>query len=144
MELEVIETKKGVLELIDNIINDIQEGNTDVVDAYSVFTIIDKKLSEAKDKLKENMVDLVERNGKFVKNGIEFSTKETGVKYDYSASTTWNDYQIQIDEFKSKQKKIEAQLKAATPETPYIDPRTGDIIDGIAKQSTTSLITKIL
>ena len=50
-------------------------------------------------------------NSKMEFKGIKIEERSTGISYDFTDSTTWNDLQDQIDELKAKQKLIEEMMK---------------------------------
>ena len=60
---------------------------------------------------------------------------ETAIDYDYCDSPTWRDLDTQIEELTRRRKTVETALRNATPDTPYLDPATGETITGIGRTS---------
>lgn len=77
-------------------------------------------------------------------NGIDFSIREAGTKYDYNASgdTKWMDLDKQIKELTEKRKEREKLLQNLPPEG-LVDPDTGNFITRPPKSSETMVIVKI-
>jgi len=77
-------------------------------------------------------------------NGIEFSVREAGVKYDYSAcgDLKWLDLDKQIKDLTEKRKEREKLLQNL-PDEGLVDPDNGNFITRPPKSSETIVITKI-
>lgn len=54
---------------------------------------------------------------------------ETGVKYDFSASSAWVSQKKVVDEATAKLKEIESFAKACKGKTTIVDPETGETFD---------------
>lgn len=115
----------GKLKIIEKLVKDILE---------------DKEVKERflKDRLRYSEKEVV----KF--NGIDFSVRETGVKYDYSASSDvkWMDLDKQIKELTEKRKEREKLLQNI-PTEGLVDPDNGNYITRPPKSSETMVIVKI-
>ena len=59
------------------------------------------------------------------------------------AIIVWRDLTIQIEELNEKRKTIEAALKLATPEVPFVDPTNGEKITECKKVFKTIVKTTI-
>ena len=68
------------------------------------------------------------KGGKCEDFNAKFQVAEAGVIYDYENSKTWRDLTVEIEKLNEKRKTIEAALKLATPEVPFIDPTNGEKI----------------
>ena len=68
------------------------------------------------------------KGGKCEDFNAKFQIAEAGVIYDYENSKTWRDLTREIEKLNDKRKTIEAALKLATPEVPFIDPTNGEKI----------------
>jgi len=75
--------------------------------------------------------------------GCLFEEVETGVKYDYSACSEWNDIADKIKDLEEQRKAVETRLKSASPKCPYLDPTTGEAIMGIPRSGKTSIKTTL-
>ena len=77
-------------------------------------------------------------------NGIEFSVREAGVKYDYNASgdLKWMDLDKKIKELTESRKEREKLLQNLSAEG-LVDPDNGNFITRPPKSSETIVVTKI-
>ena len=77
-------------------------------------------------------------------NGIDFSVRETGVKYDYNASgdVKWMDLDAKIKDLTEARKEREKLLQNLPPEG-MVDPDNGNFITRPPKSSETMVIVKI-
>ena len=77
-------------------------------------------------------------------NGIDFSVRETGVKYDYNASgdAKWMDLDAKIKDLTEARKEREKLLQNLPPEG-MVDPDNGNFITRPPKSSETMVIVKI-
>ena len=77
-------------------------------------------------------------------NGIEFSIREAGIKYDYNASgdVKWMDLDKKIKELTEARKEREKMLQNL-PAEGLVDPDNGNFITRPPKSSETIVVTKI-
>ena len=77
-------------------------------------------------------------------NGIDFSVRETGVKYDYNASgdVKWMDLDAKIKDLTEARKEREKLLQNLPPEG-MVDPDNGNFITRPPKSSETMVVCKI-
>lgn len=115
----------GKLKVIEKVIKDVLE---------------DKEVKERflRDRLAYSEKEIV----KF--NGIDFSVREAGVKYEYSASgdIKWMDLDKKIKELTEARKEREKLLQNIPPEG-LVDPDNGNYITRPPKSSETMVIVKI-
>ena len=83
------------------------------------------------------------KGGKCEDFNAKFQVAEAGVVYDYENSKTWRDLTIEIEALNEKRKTIEAALKLATPEVPFVDPTNGEKITECKKVFKTIVKTTI-
>ena len=83
------------------------------------------------------------KGGKCEDFNAKFQVAEAGVIYDYENSKTWRDLTREIEALNEKRKTIEAALKLATPEVPFIDPTNGEKITECKKVFKTIVKTTI-
>ncbi len=95
---------------------------------------------EVKDMLLQAVQD---KGGKCEDFNAKFQVSEAGVIYDYENSKTWRDLTIEIEALNEKRKTIEAALKLATPEVPFVDPTNGEKITECKKVFKTIVKTTI-
>ena len=115
----------GKLKIIEKLVKDILEDK-------------EVKARFLNDRLKYSDKELVKLNG------IDFSVRETGVKWDYNASgdVKWTDLDKQIKELTEARKEREKLLQNLPPEG-LVDPDNGNYITRPPKSSETMVITKI-
>ncbi|MAX80323.1 MAG: hypothetical protein CL843_09125 [Crocinitomicaceae bacterium] len=147
---------------IDNIklswVDKINNGECRAAELYTAITIINEvfngqgsgkyKKPGVKDLIKDQLLDEVANDKSLTIGRFKFSSKETGVKYDYSHDPVWNDLNEKIENLKSQIKAREERLKTAVkPDlmrgieaVTELDPNTGEVFEVLppSKTSTTS------
>jgi hypothetical protein len=115
----------GKLKIIEKLVKDILE-DKDVKDRFKT------------DRLRYSEKEIVKLNG------IDFSLREVGVKYDYNASgdAKWMDLDKIIKELTDQRKEREKLLQNLPPEG-LVDPDNGNFITRPPKTSETMVIVKI-
>lgn len=123
------------------VVGEVVEGNESALKLSVVLSTMTKAIDEARKKIEEHMLQEAESYGQktFSDYGAKFQITECGVKYDYSVIEGWSAIQQTIDDLKKEQKAIEDMAKHATPNTPYIDPVSGECINGIPRSSKTTI-----
>ena len=102
------------------------------------------KAYRANNEVKEMLLKAVkDKGGKCEDFNTKFQVAEAGVVYDYENSKTWRDLTIEIEELNEKRKTIEAALKLATPEVPFVDPTNAEKITECKKVFKTIVKTTI-
>ncbi len=81
------------------------------------------------------IAELEKEGGRILTPDAKVELMETAIDYDYCDSTTWRDLDTQIEELTRRRKAVETALRNATPDTPYLDPATGETITGIGRTS---------
>lgn len=112
----------------------------DLIDNNNVFQVASKiefmiqTLDVVMSKVRENLVDELHKYGNESKtgvktNGVTFRLKETGVKYDYSNTSVWNEKKQRIDELNGQIKELETTLKSVKIKMTTVDESTGEIVE---------------
>ena len=102
------------------------------------------KAYRANHEVKNMLLQAVQfRGGKCEDFNAKFQVAETAVDYSYENSKTWRDLTIKIEALNEKRKTIEAALKLATPEVPFVDPTNGEKITECKKVFKTIVKTTI-
>lgn len=129
---------------IDKIVSAVKEGEVDPLKVKICFKRMIDALESADKEISDEVMNECEKydSKTFEVFGAKFSlTSRT--KYDYSAVNAWKGKQNVIDENRDAQKRIEAQLKAATIESPYLDATTGEYVTSIPTEITRSVSVTI-
>lgn len=73
--------------------------------------------------------------------GTTIKAVEAGIKWDFSASSTWSNQKARVDEESKKLKDIEAFIKTLKSKTTVVDEETGEAVDYYppSKSSSTSI-----
>ena len=97
-----------------------------------------KVLEQAKKQVKDLAVQSLSSNESLF--GAKIELAETGVKYDYSQSESWQSIKAQIEPLETELKAIEEQIKMATKiGKSFVDESTGELISPVQKTSTASI-----
>lgn len=112
-ELEL--NKRNCSALASRLTSAVEEGEVSALDSLAKLTFLSKCIEEALKKIRSIALTEAEKYGQKTFTdfgGIEFSVRETGVKYDFSNDSDWNMYQEQIDALRVEQKAQELVLKS--------------------------------
>ena len=109
-----VPTKADITAKVNEIVNEVREGNASALRTYGQLNAIKKACEDAMKDVLESAINEREQYGKESRIfGVNFDIVEGGVKYDYSADKEWSDLQEQIDALKLEQKGRETILKGA-------------------------------
>ena len=106
-------TKQKALQLAEKIINQVQEGNINPLDAMVKLTYLSTAIDGALKVIRPLAVDEADKypTKTFTDYGAEFQVKETGIKYDYSGSEEWKQVKEQADGINFELKQIEERIR---------------------------------
>lgn len=141
--------KEGRQQFANRIIESIEEGREDALKMYITLKkmqevcslIIDHKIMKD-----ATMKELALHGQKEVEiHGAKATTKETGVKYDYTScnDSQWNTLKKEKEALEKRLKERETFLKSI-PAGGVANPDTGEVITKPAKISTTSPVITLL
>ncbi len=125
------ETKSQQEVFVSKLIESVKHGAISPLKAEAIICNLEQvaKAYRANYEVREMLLQAVQfKGGKCEDFNAKFQIAETGVIYDYENSKTWRDLTVEIEELNEKRKTIEAALKLATPEVPFIDPTNGEKI----------------
>lgn len=127
-------TKSNVKTLAEQMISDIESGQTNLFETASKIEFMIQTLDQVMTSVREQLVDELHKYGNESKvgvktNGVTFKLKETGVKYDYSNTALWNQKKQVIDELTTELKSLESTLKSVQTKMTTVDETTGEIIE---------------
>ena len=125
------ETKSQQEVFVSKLIESVKQGAISPLKAEAIIANLEQvsKAYRANPDVKDMLLQAVQfRGGKCEDFNAKFQVAEVGVVYDYENSKTWRDLTIEIEALNEKRKTIEAALKLATPEVPFIDPTNGEKI----------------
>ena len=140
------ETKSQQDVFVGKLIESVKGGIISPLKAEAIIANLEQvaKAYRANNEVKEMLLKAVEfRGGKCEDFNAKFQVAEAGVIYDYENSKTWRDITIQIEALNEKRKTIEAALKLATPDVPFVDPTNGEAITECKKVFKTIVKTTI-
>jgi hypothetical protein len=126
---------------IDNILNEIKEGNVDVLKVHMQLKCTEQLLDtlNGNPEYKKMLLEQAEKHGKkFETYNAEFQVKEAGTKWDYSQCGDYTLYGL-VAEQAELDKKIKDRQKflQTLPASGMADPETGAMIYPATKSSTT-------
>ena len=125
------ETKREQDVFVGKLVESVKQGAISPLKAEAIICNLEQvsKAYRANNEVKDMLLQAVQfKGGKCEDFNAKFQVAEAGVVYDYENSKTWRDLTIQIEELNEKRKTIEAALKLATPEVPFVDPTNGEKI----------------
>ena len=140
------ETKREQDIFVDKLVESVKQGAISPLKAEAIITNLEQvaKAYRANRDVKNMLLQAVKiRGGKCEVFNAKFQVAEAGVVYDYENSKTWRDLTRQIEELNEKRKMIEAALKIATPEVPFVDPTNVEKITECKKVFKTIVKTTI-
>ena len=140
------ETKREQDIFVDKLVESVKQGGISPLKAEAIICNLEQvaKAYRANKEVKDMLLNVVQfRGGKCEDFNAKFQVAEAGVVYDYENSKTWRDLTIEIEELNEKRKTIEAALKLATPEVPFVDPTNGEKITECKKVFKTIVKTTI-
>lgn len=139
-------TKTSALELANQLIEQIEEGDKDPLTVLGTLQFISIAVDEALSRIRKIAVPELEKYGKenqkgIVKNGITFRVKETGVRYNYESTAIWNELNEAEKAINEKKKELEARLKLLKSKETILNEETGEMIElfPASKSSTTTV-----
>ena len=140
------ETKRGQDIFVDKLVESVKQGAISPLKAEAIICNLEQvsKAYRANPDVKDMLLQAVQfKGGKCEDFNAKFQVAEAGVVYDYENSKAWRDLTIQIEDLNEKRKTIEAALKLATPEVPFVEPTNGEKITECKKVFKTIVKTTI-
>ena len=140
------ETKSQQEVFVSKLIESVKQGAISPLKAEAIICNLEQvaKAYRANNEVKEMLLQAVQfKGGKCEDFNAKFQVAEAGVVYDYENSKTWRDLTIEIEALNEKRKTIEAALKLATPEVPFVDPTNSEKITECKKVFKTIVKTTI-
>ena len=125
------ETKSQQEVFVGKLIESVKGGVISPLKAEAIIANLEQvaKAYRANNEVKDMLLQAVQfRGGKCEDFNAKFQIAEAGVVYEYENSKTWRDITIEIEALNEKRKTIEAALKLATTEVPFVDPTDGEKI----------------
>ena len=144
LQAEEISTLAKIEATANDFVSAVKNGEIAPLKAWTDLAKLQKLIDVCKEQIQEEALQDAER---YEKNasiyGCSVQVKEVGTKYGYSRSEAWKMAKQEEEEIAGRRKKIEAMLKNATPDAPYIDTATGEAITGVTKSSKTTVVVTI-
>ena len=140
------ETKREQDIFVDKLVESVKQGAISPLKAEAIIANLEQvaKAYRANNEVKDMLLQAVQfRGGKCEDFNAKFQVSEAGVIYDYENSKTWRDLTREIELLNEKRKTIEAALKLATPEVPFVDPTNSEKITECNKVFKTIVKTTI-
>ena len=140
------ETKSQQEVFVSKLIESVKHGAISPLKAEAIICNLEQvaKAYRANYEVRDMLLQAVQfKGGKCEDFNAKFQIAEAGVIYDYENSKTWRDLTREIEKLNEKRKTIEASLKLATPEVPFIDPTNGEKITECKKVFKTIVKTTI-
>ena len=71
-------------------------------------------------------------------SGAQLEVCEAAVRYDYSHDDEWRRLQSQLESISERMRAVEAKLRSVPPGRLWVDPDTGEVVQGALKKSTST------
>ena len=138
-KIETTMPVKANINILANELTDgVASGFVNPLEFLVKIEFLTKVLEQAKKQVKDLAVQSLSSNESLF--GAKIELAETGVKYDYSQSESWQSIKAQIEPLETELKAIEEQIKMATKiGKSIVDESTGELISPVQKTSTASI-----
>ena len=140
------ETKREQDVFVDKLVESVKQGTISPLKAEAIICNLEQvaKAYRSNPDVKNMLLKAVkDKGGKCEDFNAKFQVAEAGVVYDYENSKTWRDLTIEIEKMNEQRKTLEAFLKLATLEVPFVDPTNGEKITECKKVFKTIVKTTI-
>ena len=121
-------TKQLINNTAEHIANLVADGEISPIDAIVKL----KAFSDLYDALRPLITDSIIAEidkGNNSSNGVEVSTMETSIKYDYTTTKKWVELNYQIEKLTQELKVLETTIKTLTRPMQILDESTGELIE---------------
>lgn len=139
-------SKEAIYSISEAIAVSVDEGRIDPVTADTKMKFLIETLTQAREKIKSQVVDAVSRAGKagVQHYGATIELMESGIKYDYSQCNDrkYNETASEIEKLDKVRKEREKFLKSLTASVSLNDPDTGEVHDVHPPQRTSTTTIK--
>lgn len=121
-------TKQLINNTAEHIANLVADGEISPIDAIVKL----KAFSDLYDALRPLITDSIIAEidkGNNSSNGVEVSTMETAIKYDYTTTKKWVELHYEIEKLTQERKVLETTIKTLTRPMQILDEATGELIE---------------
>ena len=125
---QFVVTKQSINNTAKHIANLVADGEISPIDAIVKL----KAFSDLYDALRPLITDSIIQEidkGNTSSNGVEVSTMETAIKYDYTTTKKWVELNYQIEKLTQELKVLETTIKTLTRPMQILDESTGELIE---------------
>jgi hypothetical protein len=116
-----------ILKQIASIVNAVENGTADGLDAFIELKKIEKKLSGAIDSVFETAFSDASKygTGEHLRNGVIFSVRPTAGRWDFKGCQMWIEQKSQLE---NVEKHLKSLVSSRQIGDPIVDHETGEII----------------
>lgn len=125
---QFVVTKQSINNTAKHIADLVADGEISPIDAIVKL----KAFSDLYDALRPLITDSIIAEidkGNTSSNGVEVSTMETSIKYDYTTTKKWVELNYQIEKLTQELKVLETTIKTLTRPMQILDESTGELIE---------------
>ena len=125
---QFVVTKQSINNTAKHIADLVADGEISPIDAIVKL----KAFSDLYDALRPLITDSIIAEidkGNNSSNGVEVSTMETAIKYDYTTTKKWVELHYQIEKLTQELKVLETTIKTLTRPMQILDESTGELIE---------------
>ena len=125
---QFVVTKQSINNTAKHIADLVADGDISPIDAIVKL----KAFSDLYDALRPLITDSIIQEidkGNTSSNGVEVSTMETAIKYDYTTTKKWVELHYEIEKLTQELKVLETTIKTLTRPMQILDEATGELIE---------------
>jgi len=125
---QFVVTKQSINNTAKHIADLVADGEISPIDAIVKL----KAFSDLYDALRPLVTDSIIQEidkGNTSSNGVEVSTMETSIKYDYTQTKKWVELNYQIEKLTQELKMLETTIKTLSRPTSILDEATGELME---------------
>jgi hypothetical protein len=125
---QFVVTKQSINNTAKHIADLVADGEISPIDAIVKL----KAFSDLYDALRPLITDSIIAEidkGNTSSNGVEVSTMETAIKYDYTTTKKWVELHYEIEKLTQELKVLETTIKTLTRPMQILDESTGELIE---------------
>ena len=125
---QFVVTKQSINNTAKHIADLVADGDISPIDAIVKL----KAFSDLYDALRPLITDSIIQEidkGNTSSNGVEVSTMETAIKYDYTTTKKWVELHYEIEKLTQELKVLETTIKTLTRPMQILDESTGELIE---------------
>lgn len=125
---QFVVNKQSINNTAKHIADLVKDGEISPIDAIVKLKAFSDLYDALRPLITESIIAEIDK-GNTSSNGVEVSTMETSIKYDYSTTKKWVELNYQIEKLTQELKMLETTIKTLTRPTQILDESTGELVE---------------